>query len=107
MIKHPVIITGNNLLFLSESYYPQGWKAFLDGKEIPIFRADYHFRAIVIPPGKHTVVMRFEPRGFYLGRTLSLAVNTGVLLVIVIVGVVVVRKARSDSSSRTEESRGA
>ena len=37
--------TGNNLLFLSDSYYP-GWQAFVDGKETNIYRADFTFRAI-------------------------------------------------------------
>jgi hypothetical protein len=70
---------GNNLLFLSEAYYPVGWKAFLDGKEIPIYRADYLFRAVVVPAGQHKLVMKFEPKGFYLGKNLSLAANILVL----------------------------
>jgi hypothetical protein len=70
---------GNNLLFLSEAYYPVGWKAFLDGKEIPIYRADYLFRAVVVPAGQHKLVMKFEPKGFYLGKNLSLAASILVL----------------------------
>jgi len=71
--------TGNNLLFLSETYYPVGWKAFIDGKEIPIYRANYLFRAVVVPPGVHKLEMKFEPRGFYLGKNLSLAANIVIL----------------------------
>jgi hypothetical protein len=70
---------GNNLLFLSEAYYPVGWKAFLDGKEIPIYRANYLFRAVVVPAGQHKIEMKFEPKGFYLGKNLSLAANILVL----------------------------
>ncbi|MBI3788752.1 MAG: YfhO family protein [Ignavibacteriales bacterium] len=70
---------GNNLLFLSETYYPQGWKAYVDGKETPIYRANYLFRAVVVPSGIHKLEMKFEPRGFYLGKTLSLATNIVVL----------------------------
>ena len=70
---------GNNLLFLSETYYPVGWKAFLDGKEIPIYRANYLFRALVVPAGQHKIEMKFEPKGFYLGKNLSLAANILVL----------------------------
>ncbi|HTY36184.1 MAG TPA: YfhO family protein [Bacteroidota bacterium] len=70
---------GNNLLFLSETYYPVGWKAFLDGKEIPIYRANYLFRALVVPAGQHQIEMRFEPKGFYIGKNLSLAANILVL----------------------------
>jgi len=70
---------GNNLLFLSEAYYPVGWKAFLDGKEIPIYRANYLFRAVVVPAGQHKLEMKFQPKGFYLGKNLSLAANIIVL----------------------------
>jgi hypothetical protein len=70
---------GNNLLFLSETYYPVGWKAFLDGKEIPIYRANYLFRAVVVPAGVHKIEMKFVPRGFYFGKNLSLAANVLVL----------------------------
>jgi uncharacterized membrane protein YfhO len=66
---------GNNLLFFSETYYPEGWKAFIDGKETPIYRADYLFRAVLVPPGMHKLEMKFEPTGFYLGKNLSLFAN--------------------------------
>lgn len=71
--------TGNNLLFLSESWYPEGWKAFIDGTETPIHRVNYMFRGVVVPAGEHTVTMKFEPRGFYLGKHLSLWLNIFVL----------------------------
>ena len=71
--------TGNNLLFMSETYYPVGWKAFVDGNEIPIYRANYLFRAVVIPPGTHKLEMKFEPKGFFIGKNLSLAANVLIL----------------------------
>lgn len=70
-----VTATGNNLVFLSESWYPEGWKATVDGTEIPILRLNYMFRGVVVPKGEHTVRMVFEPAGFAVGKTLSLAIN--------------------------------
>jgi len=67
--------TGNNLLFFSETYYPVGWKAYIDGKETPIYRANYLFRAVMVPAGVHKVEMKFEPKGFFIGKNLSLAAN--------------------------------
>ena len=78
-IEIDVTTSGNNLLFLSETYYPVGWKAFIDGKETPIYLANYLFRAVVVPPGVHKLEMKFEPRGFYVGKNLSLAANILVL----------------------------
>src|SRR5579885_3336322 len=48
------------LLFLSDTYYP-AWKATVNGKETKIYRADYAFRAVVVPDGKSTV--KFYYRG--------------------------------------------
>jgi hypothetical protein len=74
-----VTAAANNLLFLSEAWYPEGWKAFVDGVETPILRLNYLFRGVVVPPGEHTVTMRFEPRSFLLGQQLSLWSNIVVL----------------------------
>ncbi|HAL55712.1 MAG TPA: hypothetical protein DCP63_04355 [Bacteroidetes bacterium] len=67
--------SGTNLLFLSETYYPVGWKAFIDGEEVPILRVNYLFRAVVVKGGIHRLEMRFEPRGFTMGKNLSLFAN--------------------------------
>jgi len=67
--------TGANLLFLSETWYPAGWKARLDGNEIPIYRLNYMFRGIVVPKGEHTITMSFEPQSFFVGKTISLWTN--------------------------------
>jgi len=87
--------TGNNLLFLSEVWYPEGWKTFIDGQESPILRLNYLFRGVVVPAGKHTIEMKFEPRGFELGKNLSLGVNLVLLVGFGFLGVQEVRKRRA------------
>jgi len=54
------------LLVLSDTYYP-GWKAFVDGKESKIYRADYTFRAIPLSAGTHQVEFVYDPLSFKLG----------------------------------------
>jgi hypothetical protein len=58
-------------LFLSDSYYP-GWKSYVDGKEVEIFRANYLFRAIIIEAGEHQVRFKYDPLSFKLGLAISL-----------------------------------
>jgi len=58
-------------LYVSDTYYP-GWKAYLDGKETKIYRANLAFRAIEVPKGKHTVVFKYVPMSFYIGLFLTL-----------------------------------
>ncbi len=87
--------TGNNLLFLSESWYPAGWKAHIDGKEIPIHRLNYMFRGVVIPAGEHTLTMSFDPNGFYVGKNLSLWINIIVLAGLAFFGFTMIKKKRA------------
>ncbi len=59
-------------LFLNHQYLP-GWRAYVDGKEWPIEKADYCFRAVFLEPGDHRVVFRYQPRSFRIGLWFSLA----------------------------------
>lgn len=63
----------------SEMYYPHGWKATIDGKEVPIYRVDYTLRGLSVPAGKHEIRFRFVPEVVKTGSTLSLLGN-GLLL---------------------------
>ena len=54
------------LLFLSDNYYP-GWKAYIDDSLVKILRADYTFRAVVVPSGKHKVEFRYQPDSLRYG----------------------------------------
>ncbi len=53
--------------------YDKGWKAYVDGKQMPIFSANYAFMACALEPGKHTVEFQFKPAAFYYSLYLSLA----------------------------------
>lgn len=56
----------DSILVLNDTYFP-GWKAFIDGKEEKIFRANYNFRAVLIPSGNHQVEFVYDPFSFKLG----------------------------------------
>ncbi len=57
-------------LFCGEAYYP-GWKAEVDGLPVKIYRTDYYFRAIFLPPGAHKVLFYYAPMSFILGLLIS------------------------------------
>jgi hypothetical protein len=61
----------NGLLVLSEIDYPS-WKALVDGKPAPVFRADYALRAIPVEKGSHKVSCYFSEDVFRKGLLLSL-----------------------------------
>ncbi|MDQ3702355.1 MAG: YfhO family protein, partial [Chloroflexota bacterium] len=68
----------NAMLFLADPAYP-GWKAYLDGQETQIYRANFLFRAVYVPAGPHTVEFVYRPRSFRLGLLLTLAATVGVV----------------------------
>lgn len=74
--------TANCHLVLADTWFP-GWKAFVDGVEREILRANYAFRAVEVRPGDQRVVFVYEPRSFQIGKLvtyLSLALAGLVLL---------------------------
>ncbi|OPX97033.1 MAG: Bacterial membrane protein YfhO [Syntrophorhabdus sp. PtaB.Bin006] len=61
----------DGFLYVSDAYYP-GWKAYVDGKETKIYRANLAFRAVPAPKGNHTVSFRYIPLSFYSGLILTI-----------------------------------
>lgn len=74
-------------LVLTDAFYP-GWKAFVDGKETKIYRANFAFRAVAVPAGKHTVSFTYDPESLRLGLLISMI--SGALYIVIMV------KYRSD-----------
>lgn len=72
------------LAVFSEIFYPKGWTADIDGKEVPIVRANYVLRALEIPAGNHTVTFRFEPAAYAVGNQVTMASSW--LLVLLVAG---------------------
>lgn len=70
-------------LVLSDSFYP-GWRAYVDGRETRIYRADYLFRAVALPAGRHTVEFRYGPESVTLGLWISGAV-AGIIVLVALV----------------------
>lgn len=56
----------------SEVYYDKGWKAYVDGEEVPIIRADYILRALQLPGGNHKIEFVFDPQSMKISNIISL-----------------------------------
>ena len=65
-------------LVTSDVCFP-GWVCRVDGKTIPIYRANHAFRAVAISPGANEVVFTFEPYAYHLGWRVSVGA-VGLLL---------------------------
>jgi hypothetical protein len=64
-------LNGPGVLVLTESFYP-GWEVRVDGEEAELRRANYFFRGVLVPAGKHHVEFRYAPYSFKLGLAVSL-----------------------------------
>ena len=64
----------DQLAVFSEVWYgpDKGWQAFVDGKEVPHFRANYLLRAMKVPAGEHEIRFVFNPSSYKTGEMISL-----------------------------------
>jgi len=58
-------------LVLTDTDYP-GWEATIDGRRVPIYRANLTCRAIELPAGRHRIEFHYKPHMFYVGAVISL-----------------------------------
>lgn len=56
-------IDSDAILVMSDIFYP-GWKVYIDNIERKMLRANYVFRAVELPKGKHNVTYRFKSNYF-------------------------------------------
>jgi len=75
--------SGNNFLFLGDTYYPNGWKAYIDGSETKIYKANHNFRGIVVPKGKHRVVFTYLPESFVISKYISFSLSSIIILLLI------------------------
>jgi hypothetical protein len=69
----------------SDIFYPEGWTATIDGKEVPIYCVDYVLRGLQIPAGQHTVKFSFVLPNFEKGENIAL-VGSILLTLIILAG---------------------
>jgi uncharacterized membrane protein YfhO len=70
---------GAGLLVVTDTFFP-GWYARLDGVPVPIVRADFAFRAVHVPAGRHRVELRYAPASLRLGMAIAAAALVVLLL---------------------------
>lgn len=73
------------LAVFSEIYFPWGWHASIDGKDVEIGRVNYVLRAINIPAGEHKIVFRFDPQSVKITENIAY-----ISIIIIYIGLIMV-----------------
>ncbi|MBR2747370.1 MAG: YfhO family protein, partial [Bacteroidales bacterium] len=76
--------SADRLAVFSEIYYPDGWKAEVDGTPVDVLRADWTLRAALLPSGEHDLVMRFKPDSYAVGAGVSRASSITLILLLLL-----------------------
>jgi hypothetical protein len=71
-------------LVLADVWFP-GWQARIDGNPALVLRANYLFRAVSIPAGKHQIDWIYRPASFYLGALVSTLAWAGVAILFILI----------------------
>ncbi|HKG07945.1 MAG TPA: YfhO family protein [Pedobacter sp.] len=87
--------TKDELAVFAEIWYDKGWNAYLDGKKIPYFRANYVLRAAKLPAGNHDLEFKFEPVSYLAGDKISLICS---ILLIILASFTFYRSGRRDQA---------
>jgi hypothetical protein len=82
------------LAVFSEVFY-KTWKAYIDGQETPLVRANYLLRALPVPAGEHKIEMRCKDELSLQSAKLSLWSSVFVgLLMVAMAGALVYRRGK-------------
>ncbi len=72
----------DGLLVITENY-SSNWSAKVDGKYVPVFRANHTFLAVPITAGNHQVSVEYLPRLFYFSISISGSVLALIILLLI------------------------
>ncbi|MES2455475.1 MAG: YfhO family protein [Bacteroidota bacterium] len=90
-MKYTYELDGNATAVFSDIWYDKGWNAYLDGKKIPYFRANYILRAASLSAGRHTLEFKFEPASYLVGDKISMVSS----ILLVLAGIFVLYSAKN------------
>ena len=81
----------NDFVVFSEIFYDKGWKAYIDGKEVPHLRVNYILRGLKVPPGNHKIEFKFDLPIYHTASLISLASSS---ILILLFGLILFMKFR-------------
>lgn len=75
-------VKGKQLAVFSEVYYPHGWKAYVDKKEVPIRKVNYILRGLELSDGKHRIEFIYDVPSYYTANNIARIASSIMFLLI-------------------------
>jgi hypothetical protein len=72
----------SRLVFISNSFYP-GWEASIDGQKTKVYQTNHAFQSLLVPAGKHHVVLSYTPNHFRTSIIITL--TSSIILLITLI----------------------
>ena len=82
-IRAEVSSSTDTFVNFSQNYYP-GWKAYVNGKQVPIYMVNGLIQGIEVPAGDSTIEFIFRPASIFIGGAISLITLLTAMLIIII-----------------------
>ncbi|OGU60900.1 MAG: hypothetical protein A2X64_11180 [Ignavibacteria bacterium GWF2_33_9] len=89
------------MLVVSEVYYPD-WYAFLDGKEVDVYKVDFLLRGVMIPSGNHKLEFKYISKSFATGKILSLSSNIFLTFLLILSIFIEIKKKKTKNPAIQE-----
>jgi hypothetical protein len=89
---------GPSFVVISEISYPPGWRAAVDGREVPLYRVDHVLQGIEIPAGRHEVTLDMRSSARQTGVRVSRAA-AGLTFLLAALGIFLARNRGHGRSS--------
>ena len=98
-MRFDLVAPGPRLFVLLDAF-AEGWRAWLDGAEVPILRVNSVGRGVIVSAGAHTIEMRFQPLALRLSPWIS-----WLSLLAVAVAAVIVRRRSGENGRKPKDNR--
>ena len=107
LLSFDVYTDSQALMVVSESYYPPGWKFYVDDVQIAkTYKTNHAIQSIVIPAGSHKVELRFEPDSYFRNITLA-NISSGIISLAILISLVLANRSKLttllNKSKKTDE----
>jgi len=94
-LNYTAKVNTKQLIVFSEVYYADGWKAFVDGKEVEIRKVDYLLRGIEVEKGQHSIEFKFDLPKYHQSNTYAI-LGSGIIFLLIVGGFWMDRKKEKE-----------